>query len=137
METWYQITQLSSNTLYYNLCTDIIIITAIIINIFYTLECILRAIIENLAAEISFAAHSVQLFFTTYKSSGLKYHFLPAIKILMIISPWRTLNCLYFPIAKNKKTLQWWNYSEAKRWRCYFLSITHDAMSYVCTIIWY
>ena len=58
------------------------------------------------------------------KSQGLKYHlqptqckysFLPSIKALMIFLPWRALQCLHFPIAKNMKTLQWRHYSEMKR----------------------
>ena len=79
-------------------------IVANITSILYTLKCILRAIIENLRAKISFATYSVQVFLTTCKSSGLKY-LQPAIKALMTSPPWRALQCLHFRLLKT--------------WRCY------------------
>ena len=58
-----------------------------ITGILCTLKRILRVITEILRAEISFAASSVYVFLTIYKSCGLKYHFQPAIKALMIFWP--------------------------------------------------
>ena len=50
---------------------------------------------------------SIQVFLTTYKSSGLKYYFQSAIKAIMVFSSWRPLQCLHFPIAKkHMKALQ-------------------------------
>ena len=90
--------------------------------ILYTLKLILRVIIENLRAETSFAAHSVEVFLTTCKSIGLKYHFKPIIKALMIFFlPWRALQCLHFPIAKNMKTLQW--LKDLRLYNCMILAI--------------
>ena len=73
----------------------IIYIIANITGILYTLKRIFRAIIENFRAEISFAANSVKVFLTTYKSSGLKYHFQSAFNALMIFSPWGALQCFH------------------------------------------
>ena len=56
-------------------------------DILYTLKRILRATIEILRAEISLVAHSLSVFLTTYKLSGLKYHFQHTIKALMIFPP--------------------------------------------------
>ena len=55
--------------------------------------------------------------------SGLNYHFQPAIKVLIIFSPWRALQWLHFPIARNMKALLWRHYSEMKRWRHYSIFI--------------
>ena len=71
----------------------------------YKLKRILRTIMENLRAEISFAAHSVELFLTTYKSSRLAYHFQLTIKALMTILSYRASQCLHFPIGQDMKAL--------------------------------
>ena len=51
--------------------------------------------------------------------AGWNIIFQPSIEALMIFSPWRALQCLYFLIGKNMKTLQWRHYSQTNRWRHY------------------
>ena len=72
------------------------------------------------------------------RSSRSKIHMIhqPAIKALMIFSPWRALQCLHFSISKNMKTSQW--DQEMKTLHClHFLSITYGVMTYICIIAWY
>ena len=87
----------------------------------------LWTIMENLKAEISFAAHSVELFLTTYKSSRLAYHFQLTIKALMTILSYRASRCLHFPLAKT-----WKHYSEdiTARWRDENITVSSFSLYY-------
>ena len=99
----------------------------------YKLKRILRTIMENIRAEISFAAHSVELFLTTYKSSRLAYHFQLTIKALMTILSYRDHSVFIFPLAMKHesiivKTLK--RDEEMKTLQClHFLSTTHRVMT--------
>ena len=88
-------------------------IIANITGILYTLKHILRAIIKKLRAEISFVALSVQVLLTTYKSSGLKFHFQPTTKVLRYFLP-------------------------EEHYRVFIFSLLHMAyLAYVCIIVGY
>ena len=111
-----------------------------ITGILYILKRFFWATIKNLRAEITFAAHSIKVVLTTYKSRELKYHFQPAIKTLMTFSPWKALLSSFLDCQKRKditlKTLQW--DEDMKILQClHFLSITHGVMTYNCIIVWY
>ena len=72
---------------------------------------------------------SIQVFLTTYKSSGLKYYFQSAIKAIMVFSSWRPLQCLHFPIAKKhmKAKNTWRHYSKDSTVTWRDVSLLHAA----------
>ena len=117
-----------------------IFIIANITGILYTLKRILRAIIENPRAEISFSAHSVKVLFATYRIQRAEISFSVHHQGINDIFTLKSITVPSFSdCQKHKditvKTLE--GDDEMKTLQClHFLSnITHSLTTYVCTII--